>query len=287
MISGNSIAADTQYGVCLNSSNYNIISKNNVTNNYDGIYLLTSSENIISGNTIAENTQSGVSLNSSSTNRFFHNNFVDNQLQVYAVSSGYANVWDDGYPSGGNYWSNYIARYPDAIENDRTGIWNTPYVIDDDNIDRYPLLGLFKCFDVACYSQTYSVNTVSNSTISDVNFIAAAKTLSFNVTGTSGTVGFCRIVIPLSLMSCTNSEDWIVIVNGTRLYAPILNVTTDANYTYIYFTYHHSTETVQIQSTSAVPEFQPIMLLPLFMIATLLAIVICKRKNYKRKTCFE
>jgi hypothetical protein len=198
---------------------------------------------------------------------------------VYSVSSGYANVWDDGYPSGGNYWSNYAARYPNAIENDSTGIWNTPYVIDSNNTDRYPLLGPFKCFNVFCDSQAYSVNTVSNSTISDINFNATAKILSFNVTGTSGTVGFCRIAIPLSLMSCTKLEDWIVTVNGTRLFSPSLNVTTDTNYTYIYFTYHHSTETVQIQSTNAVSEFQLIMLLPLFMIAALLAIVIYKKKE--------
>ncbi|HEX9261603.1 MAG TPA: hypothetical protein VF893_03660, partial [Candidatus Bathyarchaeia archaeon] len=50
------------------------------------------------------------------------------------------NVWDDGYPSGGNYWSDYQNRYADAKETDSSGIWNTPYVIDDKNQDRYPLV---------------------------------------------------------------------------------------------------------------------------------------------------
>jgi hypothetical protein len=27
--------------------------------------------------------------------------------QVYFFASISANLWDDGYPSGGNYWSNY------------------------------------------------------------------------------------------------------------------------------------------------------------------------------------
>jgi len=50
------------------------------------------------------------------------------------------NVWDDGYPSGGNYWSDYEDRYPDADEMDNSGIWDTPYVIDSNDQDRYPLM---------------------------------------------------------------------------------------------------------------------------------------------------
>jgi hypothetical protein len=51
------------------------------------------------------------------------------------------NTWDDGYPSGGNYWSNYQTTYPNAAEKGSSGIWNTPYVIDANNTDRYPLMG--------------------------------------------------------------------------------------------------------------------------------------------------
>jgi len=46
--------------------------------------------------------------------------------------------WDNG--TVGNYWSDYLTRYPNASEIDSTGIGNTPYVIDKNNIDHYPLL---------------------------------------------------------------------------------------------------------------------------------------------------
>ncbi len=40
----------------------------------------------------------------------------------------------------GNYWSDYLARYPNATEVDSSGIGNTPYIIDANNVDHYPLL---------------------------------------------------------------------------------------------------------------------------------------------------
>jgi parallel beta-helix repeat protein len=108
-------STDDNDGISVDGANYCNISGNNITNNDDGIYLY-----------------------SSSSNRIFHNNFVNNNAQVY--SNGSANAWDDGYPSGGNYWSDYMTRYPNAAEIDGSGIWNTPYVIDANNTDHYPLM---------------------------------------------------------------------------------------------------------------------------------------------------
>jgi hypothetical protein len=48
--------------------------------------------------------------------------------------------WDYGYPSGGNYWSDYLTMYANATEIDSSGVWNTPYVIDANNTDHYPLV---------------------------------------------------------------------------------------------------------------------------------------------------
>jgi len=45
------------------------------------------------------------------------------------------NTWDNGSYSGGNYWSDYTG--PDA-NND--GVGGSPYMIDNDNQDRYPLM---------------------------------------------------------------------------------------------------------------------------------------------------
>jgi len=102
--------------------------------NYSGIYLYSSFYNTISGNIIMANHY-GIDLSWSSNNIIYLNDFIDNTQHAYIGTSGYANFWDDGYPSGGNYWSDYT-----GVDADGDGIGDTPYVIDADNQDRYPLM---------------------------------------------------------------------------------------------------------------------------------------------------
>jgi parallel beta-helix repeat protein len=254
---------------------------------YGGLTFFESNDNLVVNSLIGSNS-AGACFYQSNGNTFYHNSFINNTQQVisnfyspFSPPSGScsANIWDNGYPSGGNYWSDYRTRCPNAVQNDSSATWNTPNVIDSSNSDRYPLMDSPNSFNVGIWNGvTYSVDTVSNSTLSNFNFNATAKTLTFNVTSTSGTLGFCRVAIPMSLMSCVNPRDWTVMLNYTQL--PLsLNVTTSTNYTYLYFTYSPSTETVKIQSTNASPEFQPFVLIPLFMIATLLGAMILKRKR--------
>jgi hypothetical protein len=40
----------------------------------------------------------------------------------------------------GNYWSDYLTKYPNATQIDNSSVWNTPYVIDANNTDYYPLV---------------------------------------------------------------------------------------------------------------------------------------------------
>jgi parallel beta-helix repeat protein len=123
----------------LESSSYNSILGNKITTNDGyGIYLRSSNYNNISGNTIANNWR-GIALISSSNNSIYHNCFIKNGVQI--INDVWSvNVWDDGYPSGGNYWSDYTIRYPSARELDDSGLWDTPYYINDYNRDRYPLM---------------------------------------------------------------------------------------------------------------------------------------------------
>jgi parallel beta-helix repeat protein len=140
------------------SSEYNIIRGNNITNNSLGgiMFDATSNHNSIYGNTIENNTVGivpnygqgwtegnmittnvayGTSQLVSSNNTYYHNNIITNSQQVNTGSSGYVGVWDDGYPSGGNYWSDY-----DGTDTNHDGIGDTPYIIDADNTDNYPLI---------------------------------------------------------------------------------------------------------------------------------------------------
>ena len=87
-----------------------------------------------------------------SNNTIYHNNFINNPTQAYdgSFNSPFSvNTWDNDYPSGGNYWSDYQSKYPSATEIDNSGIGNTPYIIDPNNTDRYPLLNQFDITTIA------------------------------------------------------------------------------------------------------------------------------------------
>jgi parallel beta-helix repeat protein len=160
-LSGNNITNNGDYGIRLSSSwictshictpsnagSYNSIVGNNITNNNRaGIYLDSSSNNSIVGNSISASNEDGIHLYYSSNNTIYHNNFVNNTQHV-RFEFGYANFWDDGYPSGGNYWSGYrgVDLYSGPYQNETGYDWigDSPYVIDQNNIDRYPLMHPF------------------------------------------------------------------------------------------------------------------------------------------------
>ena len=138
------IASSNFDGIYLNSSSNNTLAGNTVSsNNFDGIYLgHSSNNNTVIGNT-ASNNEYGIRLYNSSNNVLFHNNLISNAVQA-RVSTGYVNIWDDGYPSGGNYWSDhnppdiYSGSYQNETGRDKIG--DIPYVIDENNTDRYPLI---------------------------------------------------------------------------------------------------------------------------------------------------
>jgi len=128
-------------GILAVFSDFNIISENNITNSYYGVLLFYSRSNNIHQNNIANNSH-GIGIDNSFDNQIYHNNFFNNTQQVHNIAS--SNIWDNGYPSGGNYWSNYIGvdikRGPNQDQHGSDGIGDTSYIIDVNNTDRYPLM---------------------------------------------------------------------------------------------------------------------------------------------------
>ena len=96
--------------------------------------------NNIIDNTIIDNYR-GIYLDSVHNNQIYHNSFINNIIQAYDNGTNY---WDNGYPSGGNYWSDYtgIDAMSGPLQNipGSDGIGDTPYVIDADSRDYYPLM---------------------------------------------------------------------------------------------------------------------------------------------------
>jgi parallel beta-helix repeat protein len=128
-------------GISLAWSDVSTIVNNHLTYFQTGIYMTQSHINYITDNCLSFN-KIGILLDESSGNSIFHNNFIYNEEQAQMLLS--PNTWDDGYPSGGNYWSDYNGTdyfsgpYQNLTGSD--GIGDTPYIIDENNVDRYPLM---------------------------------------------------------------------------------------------------------------------------------------------------
>ena len=252
-----------------------------------GFALYGSNETVIVENSIAR-CGSGFYLSSSNHNRIYHNNVVNVAYEAYVYEVSTENVWDDGYPSGGNYWSYYAGAdvYQGSGQNvsGSDGIGDINYTIDVDNVDRYPLMGMFNVFNVTYYTPDLephfcNVTVISNSTISAFDpqvWVEHPEViyLIFNVTGADGSGGFCRVSIPTAMMNAT----YHVSVNGTEIPFSLLECS-DSSMSYLYFSYAHSTVRVVIVS-----EFPTFLVLPLFFAWTLFAAVIRRRKNKSQIT---
>lgn len=142
IITDNNVTTNGEYGIRLSSAMDNRISANNIANSQCGLFLyLSSNNNAITENNIANNQEGIRPLGGPSNNEICHNNFLDNT--IHATSYGFINLWDYGYPSGGNYWSDYtgvdIFSGPLQDELGSDGVGDSPYIIDDGNWDNYPL----------------------------------------------------------------------------------------------------------------------------------------------------
>jgi parallel beta-helix repeat protein len=128
-----------QIGVFALSCSNCDVAETRLFNNAYGICLEQSSFSTVEANNVTKSGSAGIYLDMSDSNSVFFNNFFNNAVQASCFESS-GNSWDDGYPSGGNYWSDYQTRYPSASEIDGSGVWNTPYVVDANDADRYPLM---------------------------------------------------------------------------------------------------------------------------------------------------
>jgi parallel beta-helix repeat protein len=101
-----------------------------------GISLYDCSYNLITRNTLINNSEA-IFLEYANNNTIYHNNFINNPDPVgFPIPPIIQNnTWDNGYPSGGNYWSNY-----NGTDSNLDGIGDTPYIIDANNTDHFPLM---------------------------------------------------------------------------------------------------------------------------------------------------
>jgi nitrous oxidase accessory protein len=127
-----------------NNCSYNVVSGNKIEpRERMGQYgmLIGGSHNVFYNNHIANLTQPrryAVWLDglSAENNTFYHNNFINNNNTIYVENANLtakSNFWDNG--KEGNYWDDY-----NGTDANRDGIGDTPYIINGENVDNYPLM---------------------------------------------------------------------------------------------------------------------------------------------------
>ena len=190
-VTGNTITTNLS-GIILKSENNSFISRNNIlTNTDDGIGVYKSTFVLIDLNNITSNAV-GVDLGGSTNSLVHHNNFLNNIVHQALDNETGKNMWDVGYASGGNYWSNYtgVDHCSGPAQNVCTksdGIGDIPYLFVNGQ-DRYPLQQLFVqtvIHDVAVSSITPSATSVNQSETLSVTVLVAnegAATENFTLT---------------------------------------------------------------------------------------------------------
>ena len=132
-ISKNTFTGNSEYAMYLeDKSNDNLISDNIFTDNNYGVRIKGSEKNTFIKNLITNNKY-GLYLCCGAQNNIAYNNVFINNTDWNADETLATNIWDNGVV--GNYWDNYT-----GTDANIDGIGDTPYIIYDDNGDRFPLM---------------------------------------------------------------------------------------------------------------------------------------------------
>ena len=124
-------------------------------------------------------------------------------------------------------------------------------------------------------STDYPVTVDSNSAILGFAFNQSERKIRLHVSGSTETSGFCDVTIPDDLLwgSFSSSLDGFALVEG-------VDYTQTHNSTHYNFhiMYSHSTHIIEIVGSDVIPEFPSWIILPTFMVATLGAVILYRKK---------
>ncbi len=235
---GNNVDDNGWAGLGVFGSSNSTIENNEVNFNTYNLHLVYTNNSVITRNHAlgrpGEGTSYSIAVYYSYNNLIVHNSFANSLLHVETRNGTRfvpSNRWDNGVD--GNYWSRY-----GGVDADHDGIGDTAYVVGDNNLDAYPLMGEFAEFSVTVEEETHTISVISNSTITQAQFGADDGSLSFRATGERGTTGFLRLAVSSDFLQDLGGADLSVLVNGEP---PELSRTwTDETRTYFYFSYVNS-----------------------------------------------
>ena len=139
----------------------------------------------------------------------------------------------------------------------------------------YQKIDMPQVFQPLIDSADYPVTVDSNSVILGFAFNQSTKQISLSVSGSNGTSGFCDVTIPDDLLWGSFSLN----LDGFPLVEDV-DYTQTHNSTYYNFhiTYSDSAHMIEIVGSDAIPEFPSWIILPTFMVATLVAAILYRKK---------
>jgi parallel beta-helix repeat protein len=214
--------------ILLFNTSRNIVSKNIMSNGSGGISIETcSSENSVFGNNVTGQTQAGIEISRSRGNSIYQNFLENNKVGIYIdyasldvfvtggnitintfrqndLMNNTASVYTEESPNipssiqhdpklrmelcfEGNFWSDY-----NGTDNNKDGIGDTPYVINSDNVDNYPLMAPFDINNNATVVPTPTPSpTLKQSEPSSTILVAAASVASAIIIG-AGLVAYFK-----------------------------------------------------------------------------------------------
>jgi len=137
------------YGFFISGSIGNVIKGNEVVTRDDCVRVWQANNTVMSENNfnVEEYGYYALYIRWSHNCVFYHNNIFSGGVSISEGLIG--NVWDDGYPSGGNYWekqwgkSDYYSG-PNQDQPGSDGIVDTPYDLGYGNKDRYPFMNPYR-----------------------------------------------------------------------------------------------------------------------------------------------
>jgi hypothetical protein len=130
---------------------------------------------------------------------------------------------------------------------------------------------------IALNGSSVSINILSNSRISDFKFNQSNHILSFTVNGTQDSPG--RTIIPIGMLL---NGPYVVSFDGSNYASFFVHKEQDTGIMNIYLSYHHSTHTITIIGTSAIPEFPTPQLIIIMLAAATGGVFLIRSRFYDR-----
>jgi len=167
----------------------------------------------------------------------------------------------------GNYWDDY-----EGVDVNNDAVGDTAYVIDQVNMDNYPLIGFFKSFNIVWEGATYTFDTISSSTITNLNFDQPKKSVAFEVLTEGVETSLCRVTVPEAVLG----GPYNVIVNGSQTVAS--DEESNGTHTFLFLNYSWTGNRIEIFGDTVIPEFPQALFLTVLMMATLLMVLLERKR---------